>query len=189
MYYKIIYLVAHQPILNTTRAISMMILSIPTTTPAVSEVNHSSAASFSMFVTSSTPVCSIVASIKLGSDVPVWATSARACRLVYIVSRTWISSCTSSNLSEICEASASYRSWVYEPMQFGMYDRKSRKHQLLPLLAMPVSAGGYHQQRIIDTAKGRKSFSTSSGSCLTIILYAMPAAMMMAKSAASAMHI
>ena len=90
----------------------MMILSIPTTTPAVSEVNHSSAASFSMFVTSSTPVCSIVASIRLGSDVPVWATSARACRLVYIVSRTWISSCTSSNLSEICEASASYRSWV-----------------------------------------------------------------------------
>ena len=70
-----------------------------------------------------------------------------------------------------------------------MYERKSIKHQLLPLPAIPVSAGGYHQQRIIDTAKGRKSFSMSSGSCLTIILYAMPAAMMMAKSAASAMHI
>ena len=44
-----------------------------------------------VFVTSSTPVCSIVASIRLGSDVPVWATSACACRFVYIVSRTWIS--------------------------------------------------------------------------------------------------
>lgn len=54
---------------------------------------------------------------------------------------------------------------------------------------MPVSAGGYHQQRISDTAKGLKSFITSSGSCLTIILYAMPAAMMMANRAASAMHI
>ena len=46
------------------------------------EVNHSSAASFSMLVTSSTPVCSMVASIRLGSDVPVWATSACACRLL-----------------------------------------------------------------------------------------------------------
>ena len=45
-------LVIHQPMRNTTRAISMMILSIPTTTPAVKEVNHSSAASFSMLVTS-----------------------------------------------------------------------------------------------------------------------------------------
>ena len=54
---------------------------------------------------------------------------------------------------------------------------------------MPVSAGGYHQHKTNDTAKGRKSFITSSGSCLTIILYAMPAAMMMAKSAASAIHI
>lgn len=98
----------------------MMILSIPTTTPAVKEVNHSSAASFSMLVTSSTPVCSMVASIRLGSDVPVWATSACACRLWYIVSLTWMSCCTSSNLSAICVASASYRSCVYEPMQFGM---------------------------------------------------------------------
>ena len=69
----------------------MIILSIPTMTPAVKDVNHNFAASFSMFVTSSTPVCSIVASIRLGSDVPVWATSACACRFVYIVSRTWMS--------------------------------------------------------------------------------------------------
>ena len=73
-----------------------------------------------MLVTSSTPVCSMVASIRLGSDVPVWATSACACRLWYIVSLTWMSCCTSSNLSAICVASASYRSCVYEPMQFGM---------------------------------------------------------------------
>lgn len=120
MLYKIKYIVAHHPIRNTTRAISMMILSIPTMTPAVSDVNQSFDASFSMFVTSSTPVCSIVASIRLGSEVPVWATSACACRFVYIVSRTWMSCCTSSNLSEICEASASYKSCVYDPMQFGI---------------------------------------------------------------------
>ena len=59
-----------------------------------------------MLVTSSTPVCSIVASIRFGSDVPVWATSACACRLVYIVSLTKMSSCASSNLSLICAASA-----------------------------------------------------------------------------------
>ena len=75
--------------------------------PEVNEVNHSFEASFSILVTSSTPVCSIVASIRFGSDVPEWATSACACKLVYIVSRTWISSCTSSNLSVICAASAS----------------------------------------------------------------------------------
>ena len=46
----------------------MIILSIPTMTPAVKDVNHNFAASFSMLVTSSTPVCSIVASIRLGSD-------------------------------------------------------------------------------------------------------------------------
>jgi len=54
---------------------------------------------------------------------------------------------------------------------------------------MPVSAGGYHQQRMSDTASGLKSFITSKGSCLTIILYAMPAAMTIANRAASAMHI
>ena len=54
---------------------------------------------------------------------------------------------------------------------------------------MPVSAGGYHQHSTSDTASGRKSFITSSGSCLTIILYAMPAAMTMANNAASAIHI
>lgn len=64
-------IVAHHPIRYTIRAISMMILSIPTMTPAVSEVNHSSAASFSIFVTSSTPVCSMVASTRFGSEVPV----------------------------------------------------------------------------------------------------------------------
>ena len=54
---------------------------------------------------------------------------------------------------------------------------------------MPVSAGGYHQDMMIATAKGLNSFITSNGSFFTIILYAMPAAIMMAKSAASAMHI
>ena len=86
VYYGILYLVAHQPIRNTINAMSITILSIPTTIPEVSEVNQSLAASFSILVTSSTPVCSIVASIKLGSDVPLCATSACACRLVYIVS-------------------------------------------------------------------------------------------------------
>ena len=71
MLYKIKYIVAHQPMRNTIKAMSITILSIPTTTPAVSEVNHSLAASFSMLVTSSTPVCSIVASIRSGSEVPV----------------------------------------------------------------------------------------------------------------------
>ena len=174
---------------NTTRAISMMILSIPTTIPEVSDVNQSFAASFSMLVTSSTPVCSIVASMRLGSDVPVWATSACACKLVYIVSRTWISSCTSSNCGVSGVALSAVRSCLYGPSQCGIEGRKSRKHQLRPLPAIPVSAGGYHPHRMSDTAKGRKSFITSSGSCLTIILYAMPAAMMMAKSAARAMHI
>ena len=55
-------------------------------------------------------------------------------------------------------------------MAFGMYARKSSTHHELPLLVMPVSAGGYHQQRMMLTASGLKSFITSSGSCLTIIL-------------------
>lgn len=92
---------------NTIRAISITILSMPTTAPAVSEVNHSLLASFSMLVTSSTPVCSIVASIRLGSDVPLCATSACAWRSVYIESLTYTNCCTSSNLSEIWVASAS----------------------------------------------------------------------------------
>ena len=74
-------------------------------------------------------------------------------------------------------------------MALGMYERKSSTHQLLPLLCIPVSAGGYHHVITMATAKGRNSFITSSGSFFTIILYAMPAAIMMAKSAASAMHI
>ena len=45
------------------KAMSITILSIPTTIPEVSEVNQSLAASLSILVTSSTPVCSIVASI------------------------------------------------------------------------------------------------------------------------------
>ena len=81
-----------------------------------------------------------------------------------------MSPCTSSYRSLICEASASYRSWVYDPMALGIYARKSSTLQELPLLVMPVSAGGYHQQRMTLTASGRKSFITSSGSCLTIIL-------------------
>ena len=90
----------------------MMILSNPTMAPAVSEVNHSFDASFSMAVTSSTPAFSMVASTRFGSDVPVLATSAWACRFWYNVSLTYMSPCTSSYLSLICEASASYRSWV-----------------------------------------------------------------------------
>ena len=73
-------MVLHQPTLKTMRAISMMILSRPTIAPAVSEVNHSFEASFSMAVTSSTPAFSMVASTRFGSDVPVFATSACACR-------------------------------------------------------------------------------------------------------------
>ena len=38
------------------------------------------------------------------------------------------------------------------------------------LPAIPVSAGGYHQQMIIDTTSGLNSFITSNGSCFTIIL-------------------
>ena len=85
---------------------SITILSIPTMIPDVREVNHSLAASFSILVTSSTPVCSMVASIRLGSEVPLCATSACACRLVYIVSLAKMSCCTSWNLSSICVASA-----------------------------------------------------------------------------------
>ncbi len=48
---------------------------MPTTAPAVSDVNQSFEASVSMFVTSSTPACSMVDSIRFGSDVPEWATS------------------------------------------------------------------------------------------------------------------
>ncbi len=60
---------------------------MPTTAPAVSEVNQSFEASVSMFVTSSTPACSMVDSIRFGSDVPEWATSAWACNELYKVSR------------------------------------------------------------------------------------------------------
>ena len=79
-------MVLHQPIRKTINAISITILSMFTTAPAVSEVNHSLAASFSMLVTSSTPVCSMVDSTRFGSVVPLWAMSAWACTLVYIVS-------------------------------------------------------------------------------------------------------
>lgn len=52
-----------------------------------------------------------------------------------------------------------------------------------------MSAGGYHQHRIIEIANGLNNFMISSGSFLTIILYAIPAAMTIANKAASAMHI
>ena len=42
---------------------------------------------------------------------------------------------------------------------------------------------------MIEIARGRNSFITSSGSCFTIILYAMPAAITIANRAASAIHI
>ena len=41
----------------------------------------------------------------------------------------------------------------------------------------------------METASGLNSFITSSGSCFTIILYAMPAAMTSENKAARAMHI
>ena len=43
-------------------------------------------------------------------------------------------------------------------------------HQHMELLVMPVSAGGYHQQRMMLTTKGLNSFITSNGSFFTIIL-------------------
>ena len=85
-------MVAHQPIRKTIKAMSMITLSMPTTAPAVREVNQSFEASVSMFVTSSTLACSIVDSIKLGSEVPEWATSACACKEVYKVSLVYMSS-------------------------------------------------------------------------------------------------
>lgn len=42
---------------------------------------------------------------------------------------------------------------------------------------------------MMDTAKGLNSFITSNGSFLTIILYAIPAAITMANRAANAIHI
>lgn len=60
--------------------------------------------------------------------------------------------------------------WTDAVLRWIHKDRKSSMHQLLPLLVMPVSAGGYHQQSTMLTASGRKSFMMSSGSCLTIIL-------------------
>lgn len=42
---------------------------------------------------------------------------------------------------------------------------------------------------MMDTAKGLNSFITSKGSFLTIILYAIPAAITMANRAANAIHI
>ena len=71
-------LVAHQPIRKTISAIHITILSMHTVAPLTSEVNQSRLASTSIFVTSSTPVCSMVDSIRLGSLTPEWATSACA---------------------------------------------------------------------------------------------------------------
>lgn len=67
---------------KTIKAMSMMILSIPTTAPAVNDVNQSLEASVSIFVTSSTPAYSMVDSMRFGSEVPEWATSACACKEV-----------------------------------------------------------------------------------------------------------
>ena len=70
-----------------------------------------------------------------------------------------------------------------------MYDKKSKKHQLLLLLAIPVSAGGYHQHKMNEIANGLNSFMMSNGSFLTIILYVIPAATIIENSAANAIHI
>ena len=71
-------MVDHQPMRKTMSAMSMIILSRPTTAPVVKDVNQSLLAFSSMLVISSTPACSMVLSIRLGSDVPAWATSAFA---------------------------------------------------------------------------------------------------------------
>jgi hypothetical protein len=92
-------------------------------------------------------------------------------------------------LSSICAASAEYRSCVYEPIEFGIYERKSSTHHDEPLEFVPLSAGGYHQHMIRLIPRGRRSFITSRGSFLYIILKAICPATMSENSAANAMHI
>ena len=160
-----------------------MILSIPTMTPAVSEgkpqfgcvLSPSSSLRHFRFVPWSLLPDS-------GRRYPCERHLPVLASFWYIVSRTWISCCTSSSLSAIWVASASYRSCVYEPIRSsGDVRQEVKGTPTAPTASHTVSAGGYHQQRMIETAKGRNSFSTSSGSCFTIILYAIPAAITIAE--------
>ena len=47
---------------------------------------------------------------------------------------------------------------------------KQIQRKYIHMFVMPVSAGGYHQQRITLTTRGLNSFMMSIGSCFTIIL-------------------